>query len=847
MIRGHAGTFSVALVLALHAAWATSEDQSSERVGGDTECVELLADETARLKVNLIQKKVEQHRHSVAEKNENGPARRTKALASCTGKWGIFPKDPLNRSLVQPSSSHDTLQDFTDFTHFGKKNFTGLFASPAHRFAFCSIAKVSSSAWANIFMKLHFNDPSAEYVDGQPYFSTSHEDMAAVFSDPGATTAVAVREPLARFVSTFLNKCNVSDKSLHWRFAEVCPLEKSSNVSMKNLVEWMLSQDPAHVEFHWLLQSEYCQLRDRIQSYDYVLHYGKETFGPDSACLMEKAGLVRFNTNGPKTNWSDFWTVGASSCREEEEELGNEPTTTSCTEDAEVEMLKLLLPPEVAKLLMAHFRQDYVTFNIPEPDWLSQALGILYDTPFVELDSARDNWIQNEKMRLRSGDQVTQHTTLNTSLLGSIKGKQVYAMSHPYAWYDFAKQYFPLMHKVAVPNNTDACAEWLKVCIDDGYAMTEDECMTDSERFQIHVVGAYMREAGIKSLEETEMDFTRAMGDMTTYDPYFEYNVGLFTLDLDHFVSVFDNDSIPYFASTFMGENGKTYYSVLVQMPGSLALGAKSLNNMEFVAESSQLLPAKPRLYSCTVPRASQHSLEHAKKYLLDAPRQLSLDGKTPVLAFLHMSFASSDLDRDFEYFHTVLYGTTTSLLNGTVFTGHAGNGTTKFPETFAFRHVQTEGFTATKGPVSVKGWESYQSGLHTKCFDVANNDGFDRLADNHYGHVVDDLAPYVKAHLKYGLPQRFYYGGEGFLFYYMYFPNGWGTELIGPCHDASVCPEIHPEQGYSFCTQGITGHCRNDLPQIEETVVACRRRRGTEAADMAEPDPLSPAHDCDT
>ena len=93
--------------------------------------------------------------------------------------------------------------------------------------------------------------------------------------------------------------------------------------------------------------------------------------------------------------------------------------------------------------------------------------------------------------------------------------------------------------------------------------------------------------------------------------------------------------------------------------------------------------------------------------------------------------------------------------------------------------------------------------------------------------------------------PKRFYYGGEGFVFYYMYFPNGWGAQLIGPCHDASVCPELLPDEGYSFCGQGITGDCRHDQPQGDETVVACRRRRGTD--EFAESDSLSPASDCDT
>ena len=58
MICGRAGTFSVALVLALHAAWATSVDQMSQCGIGDAECLESLAEETAPLKVNLVQKKL---------------------------------------------------------------------------------------------------------------------------------------------------------------------------------------------------------------------------------------------------------------------------------------------------------------------------------------------------------------------------------------------------------------------------------------------------------------------------------------------------------------------------------------------------------------------------------------------------------------------------------------------------------------------------------------------------------------------------------------------------------------------------------------------------------------------
>ena len=78
----------------------------------------------------------------------------------------------------------------------------------------------------------------------------------------------------------------------------------------------------------------------------------------------------------------------------------------------------------------------------------------------------------------------------------------------------------------------------------------------------------------------------------------------------------------------------------------------------------------------------------------------------------------------------------------------------------------------------------SNQVDLHKKCFDTANNQGFDRLADNHFGHNLGgaDLTPYINAQKAAGLPYRFYTGK----FFYLYAPNGWGVQLIGTC---TGCP----------------------------------------------------------
>merc|ERR1712014_279208 len=102
------------------------------------------------------------------------------------------------------------------------------------------------------------------------------------------------------------------------------------------------------------------------------------------------------------------------------------------------------------------------------------------------------------------------------------------------------------------------------------------------------------------------------------------------------YVQSFNDGGVPYFASTFSDEaTGIQYNSVLVQAPGSLAAGAKSLVNIEILGTSSALSPTP---HSGMV-RASPSSLAVAHAHLESAPRKLSADGK-PVLAKVHRSFA---------------------------------------------------------------------------------------------------------------------------------------------------------------------------------------------------------------
>jgi len=396
-------------------------------------------------------------------------------------------------------------------------------------------------------------------------------------------------------------------------------------------------------------------------------------------------------------------------------------------------------------------------------------------------------------------------------VLGGL-GKSTYAMSHPFAYKSFMETYLPTAENMVQENSTSTCVEWVKLCIDDGH-MTA--CSGPQGTFQMHSVGAYKRESGSKSMEQIETEWTKSMGAMDKFDPFFDFNVGFVTTGLDSYIAAFDKDKVPYFASTFTDpDTKKQYKTILVHVPGSLAAGAKSITSIEIMAASSELLSARAGVHQHSLPRASPRSLAKAEERLARAPRKLASNGM-PVLVHVHLSFASSDLDRDSKYFESVLQGKKVyeaATSEGKMYAG-------KMVSSDEAEIVYRQSSTPTQGPTTVAQWEAYQSGLHTKCFVSAQNEGFDRLADNHGGHAMAQVAyldDYIKGQKSAGLPYRFYAmgGGSGAAsyFFYLYGPNGWGMQIISSCQDSSLCPSSTPG-GYNMCTQGITGDCSHDQP----------------------------------
>lgn len=138
-------------------------------------------------------------------------------------------------------------------------------------------------------------------------------------------------------------------------------------ISFRQALNWMLRSDPA-IDAHWKLQSEHCDLRNRIQEYTIVGLMTKETLAQDATCIMRQAGLERFNVMQEDKEGIivPFWsrTSAVHAHRQESED----------------EVLKKLFTPESARELMSKLHQDYETFHLSEPTWVAEATGEWMDT-----------------------------------------------------------------------------------------------------------------------------------------------------------------------------------------------------------------------------------------------------------------------------------------------------------------------------------------------------------------------------------------------------------------------------------------------------------------------------------
>lgn len=77
-------------------------------------------------------------------------------------------------------------------------------------------------------------------------------------------------------------------------------------------LDWILSNEVnvATIDRHWALQLENCGMKNGgLEHYFTIVgKMSKETLNHDAACIMERAGLSRYNVG--TANGSSFWNSG---------------------------------------------------------------------------------------------------------------------------------------------------------------------------------------------------------------------------------------------------------------------------------------------------------------------------------------------------------------------------------------------------------------------------------------------------------------------------------------------------------------------------------------------------------
>lgn len=115
--------------------------------------------------------------------------------------------------------------------------------------------------------------------------------------------------------------------------------------------------------------------------------------------------------------------------------------------------------------------------------------------------------------------------------------------------------------------------------------------------FGLHLpaITAHKTTGGL-SVENVERAFDDKMGNMTTFDSFMDFNVGLFTADLDSYVEKFDADAVPYLKANWTTPSGGLWYSVFVHVPSSQMIIELIAASSKLLAGDSALVPLEQRL-----------------------------------------------------------------------------------------------------------------------------------------------------------------------------------------------------------------------------------------------------------
>ena len=245
--------------------------------------------------------------------------------------------------------------------------------TPALRF--CAIEKIGTKQWRQIFATLIRNEtlqfnPNLERPETEFQLS-----LAAPRPPPGAPSFVFLRDPLERFLSAYIDKCERKVREGHCEPAALNPrLNATSKTNLlqgmnrKQRFEAYVDAFPLKWNVHFFPQSFYCDgLFRHVQNYDFV-----GTMGPNFYRDLETLGKRHSGTLFQELLHKVF---------ELDVKLNNRNTTTNDKQNnvgvetsAPSHVLEYYTARSIRRVLQ-YLAIDYTLLDFEVPEWALQMLA----------------------------------------------------------------------------------------------------------------------------------------------------------------------------------------------------------------------------------------------------------------------------------------------------------------------------------------------------------------------------------------------------------------------------------------------------------------------------------------
>ena len=348
------------------------------------------------------------------------------------------------------------------------------------------------------------------------------------------------------------------------------------------------------------------------------------------------------------------------------------------------------------------------------------------------------------------------------------------AATDPIAGWDFLLEYFP------VSDADDSCANNICACTTGGesWEIQQGRVALDtttslsassgvSAGFGMHLVNLTNRETtGGNTVSEIEQIFADKLGDLSSYDAFMDYSIGLYTTDLDQYITALDKDSIKYLTSTWVNsDSGADWTSILLLVPGTHMV-------VELYGEDSSY-GLQRKLANTTHNEVRLGSTQAA---FIKA--HVGASTSSDLLYATRVSRGASDLDA-IDSFYLDVMGASLDIDSTTDdYERHCFKYTTSSTVDVCFTKRDD---SATSSDFAIADMEAQMNGVHANLLQK-NTCGTDKWLDNHHAfdaHTSNaDIVTYLDS--KAGSDTYYYCepSGTSYALHYIIDPTGWGIQL---------------------------------------------------------------------